>query len=295
MPLASVRVVTVISALAGFACSKSSHGEPALDQEGGHAAGPSEPAAVAESSSGPALEPAQATTGAQAEADIPTKLPAAKDAAPDAELPPWQAFTDPTRDDHWRAPAKASAREWLDDAHAVAVVRSEQGEGEEQRWRISLVRVAREGDAWVFDGMRELERWTAFEELERDGSIAVNLRVEDLDDDGAKEVATRHNLAWMCGGGGPTQKRTLVISNDDATLSEAAYVDLDEALASAEVFGRETFEDRDHDGHPDLVVTWKTVIEGEPDEVSEKVFAWKRSDDRYADAKRPVGEDDYCN
>ena len=33
----------------------------------------------------------------------------------------------------------------------------------------------------------------------------------------------------------------------------------------------------------------------EPDEVSEKVFAWKRSDDRYADAKRPVGEDDYCN
>jgi len=207
-------------------------------------------------------------------------------------LPPWRDFTRVAKEGPWRAPARASSRAWIDTDHAVAVVRTERGEGMDAVWRITLIRLARSSDGWTADGTAQIEQWNAYEDL-REGSISVHLRVEDIDDDGKPEVLTRHRLAWMCGGGGATQKRTLVIVNTDRALTEAAYIDLDEEIYNAADVGRERFDDRTSDGHRDLVVTWRSTYEGKADGKRERVFAWDSSD-RFVGAERPTGEQQTC-
>ena len=98
----------------------------------------------------------------------------------------------------------------------------------------------------------------------------------------------------MCCGAGATARRTLVVVNDDARLSEAAYLQLDEVIYRGGTTGTERFEDRDADGHRDLVVKWTAAYEGEPTQRGETVHAWKAAGDRFHGARRPRGEECYC-
>ncbi len=242
------------------------------------------------------VEPAANSTPAGPQPVAAVDIPKPSDPAVTSslELPPWSAFQSVVKRDGWGTPAKASNRTWLDNTRAVAAVRTRQGEGEDAKWRVTLVRLSWDGNVWATAGTRELENWFYLEEIERDGTIAVNLRVDDVDDDGTKEMVARFRLNWMCCGAGATAKRTLVILNDDESMSEAAYVDLDESIYRGGTTGRERFEDRDGDGHRDLVVTWKASYEGEPEESGERVHAWTTKD-RYKGARRPRGEECICD
>jgi len=210
------------------------------------------------------------------------------------ELPAWSRFTAAAKHGEWKAPAKASSRVWLDDVRAVAVVRTQKGSGDSASFRVSLVRLKQESEVWAPAGIREIETWNAHDELGRDGTIAVNLRVQDVDDDGENEVLARFRLDWMCCGAGATARRTLVVLNDDAELSEAAYIHLDESIYRGATTGKERFEDRNNDGHRDLVVKWKAVYEGEPDDSGENVHTWMAKQDWFKSARRPSGEGCMC-
>jgi hypothetical protein len=248
--------------------------------------------AVEAKRSGPANDPRAVHEGATPKPDAETG--GEQVSARDEPLPPWKPFMSAAAQGPWKRPAPASKRRWLDDDRAVAVVRSERGQGHDASWRIVLVRLKRAGDEWAGDGIAELETWSAHEELGRDGTIAVNLQVEDFDDDGAQEIRSRHRLAWMCCGAGATEKRTLVMTNDDAILSEAAYLDLDAVIYRGATRGRERYEDRNGDGHRDLVVEWVMTDEEDPTERGEDVHVWQSARDRYERARRPRGEDCYC-
>jgi len=157
-----------------------------------------------------------------------------------------------------------------------------------------LIRLSWEDQAWEPAGTHEIQTWTSLEDLERDGTIAVNLQVADIDDDGSKEILARFRLAWMCCGAGATGRRTLVVVNDDQAMSEAAYVHLDELIYRGGTTSKHRFEDRDHDGHRDLVVQWTAVYEDEDEERGETVYAWKVEQDRFKGARRPRGEACVC-
>lgn len=262
---------------------------------------PDEPARAEPTPAEPEPAPAEATTaeptrGTDREITRSTGQGPAEANEPVAEgsLPEWSAFHAAAREDGWGSPAKASQRVALGTDGAVAIVRLSQGEGDDARWRIVAVRLRREAEAWAPAGTHRLEEWSAHPDLGRDGSIAVNLRVDDVDTDGELELVTRYRLDWMCCGAGATTKRTLVILNDDARLTEAAYLDLDEEVYFGGTKGRERFEDRDADGHADLVVSWTSTREGEPPGTGEQVHAWTKERDAFERALRPQGEECIC-
>ncbi len=213
---------------------------------------------------------------------------------PTNDLPDWPAFTAAARDGEWDSPARASKRTPLGGDAAIAIVRTQKGKGEAAEWRISLVRLERDEGAWKPAGSRVLESWSAHPVLERDGTIAARLRVEDFDADGQLEVSIRYRLSWMCCGAGATTRRTLVVLNDDETLSESAYLHLDEEVYFGGTKGREGFEDRNEDGHPDLVVSWSATYDDEPPEKGERVHEWLERGDRFKGAKRATGEECTC-
>ena len=138
-----------------------------------------------------------------------------------------------------------------------------------------------------------MQTWAQHDQLSRDGSIAVYLEVSDLDQDRELEILARFKLLFMCCGGGATNIRTLVVSNNDQALSEAAYLELDAENDSSAVIGREHFIDRNGDGHADLVIAQRERYD-DTTSVDEATHLWVASSDRFAEAERPVGEDCHC-
>lgn len=250
---------------------------------------PAQPSPKASAES-PPVAPTEESPGRDGDGD---EL-AAPAVEPPQALPEWSDFEPAAATDGWSKPAKASTRERLGPHRAVAVIRTEQGEAEDARWRITAVRLEWDGAAWQPAGARELQRWSAHEDLGRDGKIAVNLRVDDVDDDGELEILTRFKLDWMCCGGGATHRRTLVIVNDDPKMSEAAYLDLDEEIYIGGTVGKERFEDRNADGHGDLIVAWKSTIADEPPDEGEHVHQWRPRGNRFEGARRPDPEECSC-
>lgn len=55
---------------------------------------------------------------------------------------------------------------------------------------------------------------------------------------------------------------------------------------------RRRFEDRDDDGHPDLVVAWRWTSDEGDDDSGEHVHLWQPNKDGFAGGARPVDEED---
>jgi hypothetical protein len=176
---------------------------------------------------------------------------------------------------------------------AIAVMRTEQQDGSHKTWRISLIRLERSREIWTETGVRTLLTWAEHDQLKRDGTLAVYLHVSELEQDQQLEILARFKLLYMCCGGGETEKRTLVILNNDPDLSEAAFVDLDARNYHSSVTGREQFTDRNGDRHSDLVIARTDRFE---DSVThdEITYLWDPSSDQFSEAKRLVGDDCHC-
>lgn len=237
--------------------------------------------------------PVAGSSGMPSGSTAPSEPGASRSSPVSSTLPPWSDFAKAVNKDGWHTGVQASERLWLTPASAVAVMRTEQRDGARTTWRISLVRLERSGETWIQSGVRSLQSWAQHDQLNRDGSIAVYLDVRDLEQDQELDIVARFKLLFMCCGGGETNKRTLVISNNDQTLSESAYVDLDAQNYHSAVRGQESFVDRNGDGHADLVIAQTDRFE---DTVShgEVIHLWEPSSDQYADARRPLGDDCHC-
>lgn len=221
--------------------------------------------------------------------DAPTEPTSAAPLSTPA-LPPWKAFTSAGHDGDWTAPNKATSREWLGEDAAVAVIRTGTPEG--RSWRLSVVRLGRDGHQWSVTGVKTIHEWDTFEDLGRDGSVSVHLETGDFDDDGGLEIAVRYRLPMMCRAVGASVIRNLVILSDDEELSEAAYVELDSEIYRGKRIGRERFEDRNDDGHADLVIAWRWTSDEGDDDRGEYVHLWQPNSDAFAGAERPVDEED---
>ncbi len=187
----------------------------------------------------------------------------------------------------------------LPDGRALALVRTATERADangDLAYGLFAVTLARGAAAWERSAVTEVALEDA--PFHYDAPITRIARLEDLDDDGEAEVllVLDTNTETACGTGYCTVRRTVVLDAGEAGVPVVANVE-SRRTCQADTLGRTEgtvlFEDRDGDGHRDLVARARVCGGAEPDEDGEwivppcdppreSVRAWTAATDRYA-------------
>jgi len=230
-------------------CSK-----PPIDAQPVETSKPIEPPAIADDAAAVATVPEDP----KIDAEPPTAPAGPRTLAPIGTAPAWADVLALARTEGLVRPAKATSIVGLGADRWAAAIRTtdEQRGPEDSAWTTHVLLIDAAATPLRLVDRRALVSWEDFG-LEHPERAPVALFTDDYDGDGKRELLVRFGFTLMLCGIGGVERRELRIygTKDDGTLRAQIALTLDDRVYFGADTGRESFADRDADGHADLVVT----------------------------------------
>ncbi|HWB76737.1 MAG TPA: hypothetical protein VG755_17345 [Nannocystaceae bacterium] len=218
--------------------------------------------------------------------ESPPEAPAsAKPPVTVGTAPQWSDVLALARAQGLTKPAKAAAMVGLGGDRWAAAMRTTDREAGDDggAWSMHVLVVdARKPPLQLVD-RRALVSWGDTGTSDEPSRAPVALFADDYDGDGSRELLVRFGFDLMLCGIGEVERRELRIYGTaaDGKLRPQVALTLDDRIYYGADIGRESFADRNADGHPDLVVTERSTHE-DVDNENEGRPIHKRREDVYA-------------
>jgi hypothetical protein len=222
----------------------------------------------------------------------PTAPPRKTALATVGTAPVWSDVLALARDQGLKKPAKAAAMVGLGGDRWAAALRTTDREGGDEggAWTTHVLVVDASASPLQLVDRRALVSWQDDGTRDDPSRAPVALFADDYDGDGLRELLVRFGFTLMLCGIGEVERRELRIygTADDGKLRPQIALTLDDRVYFGADTGRESFADRNADGHPDLVVTERSDHEDVDNENEGRPIHTKREDIYAYDAKADV-------